>query len=122
MTVEEFRATTPEPVRFVISGTLGSAAFWALNEACISHLLSGPSPDASPISFALPMTETVVELTAITQAWCLSYLVSIGLQFVLHSTIVYGWPAEGGYAAGLAATCEFVSLTNGRCWAWDVCR
>ena len=74
----------PEPARFFLSGNIGSAAFWLLNELCVAAL---PPGDAS-----------------ITQAWFLSYLVSIWLQHLLHSTLVYGW--RDGYWSGLAATCE----------------
>jgi hypothetical protein len=73
----------PEPVRFAVSGALGSAAFWFLNEAAVAAL-----PDSIP--------------SPVTVAWFLSYLLSIWMQHALHSTLVYGWTSN--YWAGLVAT------------------
>eukprot|EP01046_Picozoa_sp_COSAG06_P056147 COSAG06_NODE_10533_length_1664_cov_1.702875_2_plen_97_part_00 len=91
--MEAFRTSVPEPVRFFTSGTLGSAAFWVLNEGVVAAL---PPGDAS-----------------VTTAWFVSYLVSIWLQHLLHSTLVYGW--TGGYWAGLAATCKFLAICVAQC-------
>jgi hypothetical protein len=77
-----FRANVPEGMRFVVSGGIGSAAFWALNEVLVAH---------SPIDWQ-----------RITVAWFVSYLLSIWLQHFLHSTLVYGWTTS--YFKGLAAT------------------
>ena len=86
--MEAFRTSVPEPVRFSTSGAIGSAAFWVLNEAVVAAL---PPGDAS-----------------VTAAWFLSYTLSIWLQHLLHSTLVYGW--TGGYWTGLAATCKFLAV------------
>ena len=86
--MEAFRTSVPEPVRFSTSGAIGSAAFWVLNEAVVAAL---PPGDAS-----------------VTAAWFLSYILSIWLQHLLHSTLVYGW--TGGYWTGLAATCKFLAV------------
>ena len=77
-----FRSSVPEPLRFALSGAVGSAAFWALNEAVVA---------ANPY-----------EWQKITVAWFVSYLVSIWLQHFLHATLVYGWVSS--YWAGLLAT------------------
>ena len=82
--MEKFRNAVPEPARFFLSSNIGSAAFWLLNELCVEAL---PPGEAS-----------------VTQAWFLSYLASIWLQHLLHSTLVYGW--GDGYWSGLAATCK----------------
>ena len=73
----------PEPVRFALSGTLGSAAFWVLNEGMMASL---PTNIPEPV----------------TVAWFLSYLVSIWLHHALHAMLVYGWGSS--YWAGLLAT------------------
>ena len=85
--MEKFRTAVPEPGRFFLSSNIGSAAFWGLNELCVAAL---PPGDAS-----------------VTQAWFLSYLASIWLQHLLHSSLVYGW--GDGYWSGLAATCKALS-------------
>lgn len=82
-----FRAGVSQPVRFFVSGTIGSVAFWILNEAIAASL---------PDMFPGPGNR-------VTTAWFLSYLVSIWLQHALHSTLVYGW-GKGSYASGLFAT------------------
>ena len=82
--MEKFRTAVPEPARFLLSSNIGSAAFWGLNELCVAALPPGD--------------------TSVTQAWFLSYLASIWLQHLLHSTLVYGWAK--GYWSGLAATCK----------------
>ena len=91
--MEAFRTSVPEPVRFSTSGAIGSAAFWVLNEAVVAAL---PPGDAS-----------------VTAAWFLSYILSIWLQHLLHSTLVYGW--TGGYWTGLAATCKFLAVYRSHC-------
>eukprot|EP00039_Didymoeca_costata_P005832 m.85086 g.85086 ORF g.85086 m.85086 type:complete len:143 (+) comp12994_c0_seq1:245-673(+) len=73
----------PESLRFVLSGSLGSAIFWLLNEAIIA---------VNPYEFQ-----------PITVAFFLSYLISIWMQHALHATLVYGW-GEIGYIKGLIAT------------------
>ena len=66
-----FRANAPQPVRYVLSGGLGSAAFWVLNEACYAAL----PPDT-------PERTTV--------AWTVSYIIEVALQWLLHTFLVYG--------------------------------
>ena len=36
--MEGFRSSVPEPARFALSGTIGSVAFWLLNEIAVSML------------------------------------------------------------------------------------
>ena len=83
--MEYFRNTVPEPARFVVSGAVGSAAFWVLNEAAMGLL-----PEDLPHQ--------------ITIGFFSSYLVSIWLQHLLHATLVYGWDTP--YWQGLIACCE----------------
>lgn len=101
-------AGLPEPIRFIISGATGSAAFWVLNKAAIVAL----SPEEVQKTMPSAFTDLI---PLITQAFALSYLVSIALQHTLHSTIVYGWKQD--YLTGLIATCE-LRRQGPRCRRW----
>ena len=83
-----FRANTPEPIRFMTSGLIGSLIFCILNEAIVRF---------NPI-----------ESQKITVAWFLSYVISIWIQHALHATLVYGWVFS--YWKGLLATYTGYSL------------
>ena len=83
-----FRANTPEPIRFMTSGLIGSVIFYILNEAIVRF---------NPI-----------ESQKITVAWFLSYVISIWIQHALHATLVYGWVFS--YWKGLLATYTGYSL------------
>ena len=85
---ETFRAKTPEPIRFMTSGLIGSVIFYILNEAIVRF---------NPI-----------ESQKITVAWFLSYVISIWIQHALHATLVYGWVFS--YWKGLLATYTGYSL------------
>lgn len=80
-----FRAEVPEPVRFTLSGFLGSATMAALNALALVVLPESWKPNP-----------------AATIAWAFSYGLSIWVQHWLHSTLVYGWKIS--YWAGLAKT------------------
>lgn len=77
-----FRATVPEPVRFMTSSGIGSAAFYIMNELMVAY---------NPYQWQ-----------KVTVAWFGSYVISIWLQHFLHATLVYGWNAS--YCKGLIAT------------------
>ena len=79
---EKFRRQVPELIRFMVSGSIGSVAFYFLNEAVVN---------INP-----------VEYQKITVAWFLSYVISIWLQHALHAALVYGW--GDSYWKGLIAT------------------
>ena len=79
---ETFRRQVPEPIRFMTSGSIGSAAFYLINEAIV---------------YINPF-----EYQKITVAWFLSYVISIWFQHALHATLVYGWRTS--YMKGLIAT------------------
>ena len=83
-----FRDKTPEPIRFMTSGLIGSVIFYILNEAIVRF---------NPI-----------ESQKITVAWFLSYVISIWIQHALHATLVYGWVFS--YWKGLLATYTGYSL------------
>jgi hypothetical protein len=85
---ELFRKSVPEPARFIISGAVGSLAFWALNEVFVMYY--------------------PFEYQSITVCFFLAYLVSIWMQHLLHSTLVYGWVQS--YWAGLVSTYTGYSL------------
>ena len=86
---DRFRTAIPEPARFIISGAIGSALFWLLNEICVASM---PATIPSPI----------------TVSFFLAYLISIWLQHLLHSTLVYGWVQS--YWSGLFSTYTGYSL------------
>ena len=52
---------------------------------------------------------TLAKNHIITLCWFVSYLVSTGVQHVLHSSLVYGFP-EGSFVAGLMGTYAGYSL------------
>ena len=79
---ETFRRQVPEPIRFMTSGSIGSVAFYLLNETIVK---------INP-----------AEYQKITVAWFLSYVISIWFQHALHATLVYGWRTS--YIKGLIAT------------------
>ena len=87
--MQSFRQNIPEPTRFIISGAIGSAAFWGLNEVAVASL---PASVPSPISVS----------------FFIAYLISIWLQHFLHSVLVYGWVQS--YWSGLFSTYTGYSL------------
>ena len=80
--MENFRGALPQQLRFGMSGALGSLAFYVLNEGLVRSELISWQP--------------------ITVAFFLSYLISIAIQFVLHSSLVFGW--HGSIIVGLTTT------------------
>jgi hypothetical protein len=86
---EAFRKSVPELPRFFISGAIGSAAFWLLNELSVKNM---PAFMPEPI----------------TSAFFVSYLISIWFQHFLHETLVYGWVQS--YWSGLFSTYTGYSL------------
>eukprot|EP00929_Paragymnodinium_shiwhaense_P013946 TRINITY_DN121798_c0_g1_i1.p1 TRINITY_DN121798_c0_g1~~TRINITY_DN121798_c0_g1_i1.p1 ORF type:complete len:173 (-),score=17.45 TRINITY_DN121798_c0_g1_i1:323-841(-) len=107
-----FRAMVPEPVRFMTSSGIGSAAFYVLNELMVAY---------NPYKWQ-----------KITVAWFGSYVISIWLQHFLHATLVYGWNASYwrglfstymGYSAALvvsvpinAGLVNYLGLNAGQAW------
>ena len=97
-----FRNKVPEPIRFVLSGGVGSFLFYLLNESILALVHIPWEP--------------------VTVAFFLSYCISIGVQYFLHAYLVFG-PDEnlvkgllscyGGYSLALFASTPInYSLVN----------
>eukprot|EP00040_Diaphanoeca_grandis_P016589 m.85798 g.85798 ORF g.85798 m.85798 type:complete len:134 (-) comp25901_c0_seq1:474-875(-) len=71
----------PEPIRFGVSGTIGTGVFWLLNESLVA---SG-----------------FITWQPITVAWFVAYLISIWFQHILNCVLVFGW--GDSYIKGLIA-------------------
>ena len=70
---------------------------WLLNEAMVNNADSILPPGSLSAN------------NMITFCWFVSYLTSTGVQHVLHSSLVYGFP-EGSFVAGLLGTYAGYSL------------
>ena len=78
---EWFRSTLPQPIRFFISGGIGSFLFYILNQLFLEFL--------------------EVPFAQITVSFFVSYCISIFLQYFLHSYLVFG--PGGNFISGVVS-------------------